>query len=105
MSRSQFDPGKTTTPNFMELSNLDYEGTKRPRLWKIVHPQDINHNQPMKYVGTNGLDGVIICRCVKGGERHGHDDPVLIRINPVDENNDHSDDQVEEKKAPTFADL
>ena len=59
----------------------------------------------MKYVGPDGLDGVIICRGMEGGERHGHDDPVLIGIDAVNENDDHGDDQIEQEQAPAFADL
>jgi hypothetical protein len=83
---------------------------KKPRrgrqgLGKIVHKEDIKHYQPMKYVGSGGLHRIIVCRGMEGGERHGHDDPVLIGIDPVDQNDDHSDKQVKEEQAPAFPDL
>lgn len=59
----------------------------------------------MKYERAGGLHGIIVRCSMEGGERHGHDDPVLIRIDPVDEDNDHRDEQVEKKEAPAFADL
>src|ERR1700733_2970422 len=89
----------------MDFSYLDRKGTKRRALGKIVHEQDIKHDQPMKYVGANGLNGVIICRRMERGERHGHDDPVLVGIDAVYKNNDHGNDQVEQQETPTFADL
>src|ERR1700735_915205 len=42
---------------------------------------------------------------MEGGEWHGHDDPVLIGIDPVDEDDDYGDKEVEQQEAPAFADL
>ena len=59
----------------------------------------------MQYVGADGLDRIIVCGSVKSGKRYRHDDPILIRIDPVDKNDDDSYKEEEQQQAPAFADL
>src|ERR1700739_2241081 len=59
----------------------------------------------MKYERARGFDRVVICCGMEGGERYRHDNPVLIGIDAVDQDDDDGDDQVKQEQAPAFANL
>jgi hypothetical protein len=42
---------------------------------------------------------------MEGGKRDGHDDPVLVGVDAIDENDDDGNKEEEEQQAPAFADL
>src|SRR6185312_2883117 len=89
ISRSQFEPGKTTTPNFIDdnflgpqrydffLRGLSEAGrpaarsaqTACPGSYEIVHSQNIRNNQPVQDIGGPGLSRIIIGCGMKGGKR------------------------------------
>src|ERR1700744_761531 len=59
----------------------------------------------MKYERAGRLDGVIIGRGMESGKRDRHDDPVLVGIDAVDQDDDYGHEQVEQQQTPALPDL
>ena len=59
----------------------------------------------MQYIRHSRFGRIIIGRGMKGCKGHGHDDPVLVRVDTVDENDDDGNKEEEKQQAPAFADL
>ncbi len=59
----------------------------------------------MQYVGGDGFGRIVVGGGVEGGKGHGHDDPVFVGVDAIDENDDDGDKEEEKQETPAFADL
>jgi hypothetical protein len=71
----------------------------------VIHPQDEYNGQPMHRTGQYFVIGIIISSRVENSKRYRRYDPIFVKINVIDKDNDYSNHKKKQKQTPYLTDL